>query len=134
MKRVFRQLLTLGCLVAVLLYVGSAIVLYNLQRQFLFPGQYTAVAAAVPHADGMRSFRVATSMGEVDAWYFPPFDTAALFGAVVFGHGNGEVIDQWINRLDEFRRWGMAVMLVEYPGYGRSNGGPSEEGVREAMV
>jgi len=40
----------------------------------------------------------------------------------------------WAGALDEFRRWGLAVMLVEYPGYGRSDGSPSEAGIREAMI
>ncbi len=39
-----------------------------------------------------------------------------------------KVIDMWAGALDEFRRWGLAVMLVEYPGYGRSDGSPSEAG------
>jgi len=39
-----------------------------------------------------------------------------------------------VDRLDELRRWGLAILLVEYPGYGRSSGVPSEEGIRAAMV
>ena len=44
----------------------------------------------------------------------------------MFGHGNGELIDYWPDAFDEPRRWGVAVLLVEYPGYGRSAGSPSE--------
>lgn len=134
MANAIRRLLKGAGLIALLLYVCGAIALYMGQRELIFPGQHTAVAAEVPKVDGMQSFRVRTSGGDVDAWYLPPFNASAPFPAVVFGHGNGEVIDQWTSGLDEFRRWGMAVMLVEYPGYGRSGGGPSEEGVREAMV
>jgi dienelactone hydrolase len=43
------------------------------------------------------------------------------------------VIDYWVKSLDGFRERGIAVLLVEYPGYGRSTGVPSERAVRAAM-
>jgi pimeloyl-ACP methyl ester carboxylesterase len=52
---------------------------------------------------------------------------------VIFGHGNGEVIDYWTTALDGFRERGIGVLLVEYPGYGRSTGSPSERSIRGAM-
>jgi fermentation-respiration switch protein FrsA (DUF1100 family) len=53
---------------------------------------------------------------------------------LLFGHGNGELIDYWPGEFREPRTWGMAVLLVEYPGYGRSAGRPSERAIRDAFV
>jgi pimeloyl-ACP methyl ester carboxylesterase len=81
----------------------------------------------------------ALRLGEdaVEAWWLPPLammtpDTAAP--VMVFTHGNGELIDHWLPHLDEPRRWGFAVLLVEYPGYGRSGGSPSEASITKTML
>jgi hypothetical protein len=33
---------------------------------------------------------------------------------VIFGHGNGEVIDYWLTALHGFRERGIGVLLVEW--------------------
>jgi fermentation-respiration switch protein FrsA (DUF1100 family) len=53
---------------------------------------------------------------------------------LIFTHGNGELIDYWPDAFDEPRRWGLGVLLVEYPGYGRSAGRPSEPAILESML
>jgi hypothetical protein len=50
----------------------------------------------------------------------------------MFGHGNGEVIDYWVSALHRFQERGVSVLLVEYPGYGRSSGAPSEQSIRSS--
>ncbi|QQE12812.1 alpha/beta hydrolase [Planctomycetota bacterium] len=45
---------------------------------------------------------------------------------VIFAHGNGEVIDHWAYDLNEYRKLGISVLLVEFRGYGRSDGSPTE--------
>lgn len=52
---------------------------------------------------------------------------------IVFTHGNGELIDSWVHQFDEPRNWGFAVLLVEYPGYGRSPGTPSQKTITRTM-
>jgi hypothetical protein len=53
---------------------------------------------------------------------------------LLFAHGNGELIDHWPAEFDEPRSWGMAVLLVEYPGYGRSAGFPAQPTIAAAMA
>jgi uncharacterized protein len=130
MRRIARGLLIL----AVCLYAIAGCALYSFQRELLYPGTHNTVPADIPQSPGLEAFHVQTSSGPVDAWYLPPLTPRPTFPALIFGHGNGEVIDMWVGGLDEFRRWGMAIMLVEYPGYGRSRTIPSEKGIREAMV
>lgn len=53
---------------------------------------------------------------------------------IVFFHGNGELIDFLTYEFQAPRRWGMGILLVEYPGYGRSAGSPSEASVTAAAL
>jgi fermentation-respiration switch protein FrsA (DUF1100 family) len=57
-----------------------------------------------------------------------------LAPVLVFAHGNAELIDSWAEAFDEPRRWGLGCLLVEYPGYGRSGGSPSEASIAQAMT
>ena len=50
-------------------------------------------------------------------------------GVVFFAHGNGETIDDWMEELSAYRDMGVSVALVEYRGYGRSKGKPTEKGI-----
>ena len=47
---------------------------------------------------------------------------------------NGELIDFWPHELKKLNRLGIGVLLVEYPGYGRSNGSPSQKNITEAFT
>ena len=121
----------LFCLVGVLGYLGLA---FTLQRAVLFP---RPPRPARSPAEGRPDVDV-TWLGperQVEAWYLAP---AAAGGArpapaVVFTHGNGELIDYWLDEFEIVRTWGIGVLLVEYPGYGRSGGRPSEAAITRVM-
>ncbi len=53
---------------------------------------------------------------------------------MIFAHGNGELIDFWLQELQTFNRLGMGALLVEYPGYGRSEGLPSQSSIEETFA
>ena len=113
------------------------------QRRLLFP-RPPAPSVAPPVPAGAEVLRLDVGGDEVEAWLLPPLDAdgapvgAAGAGAgapvLVFTHGNGEIVDHWLPYMGEPRRWGFAVLLVEYPGYGRSGGSPSEESLRRTML
>jgi pimeloyl-ACP methyl ester carboxylesterase len=76
-----------------------------------------------------------TSSGRVEAWYLPPEKKSDRPSPVViFAHGNGELIDYRPGEFSDFTQAGIGVLLVEYPGYGRSEGSPSEKSITEAFV
>jgi hypothetical protein len=52
----------------------------------------------------------------------------------VYAHGNGELIDHWLHEFEALRARGISVLLVEYPGYGRSSGIPSERSITGAFT
>ena len=90
---------------------------------------------ALDRPAGVEQVWLTASFGKVEAWYLPP---AARPGAraplLMFTHGNGELIDFWPGEFDPPREWGIGVLLVEYPGYGRSAGSPSEQSITETML
>jgi pimeloyl-ACP methyl ester carboxylesterase len=69
----------------------------------------------------------------VEAWLLP----AAVAGRaplVIYTHGNGELIDYWAKPFATLREAGIHVMLVEFPGYGRSAGRPSERSITATLL
>jgi fermentation-respiration switch protein FrsA (DUF1100 family) len=69
----------------------------------------------------------------VEAWFLPAA-TSAPAPLVIYAHGNGELIDMRAQEFDGLRAGGVHALLVEFPGYGRSQGSPSEASVTEALV
>jgi hypothetical protein len=72
--------------------------------------------------------------GEVEAWYHPPSGREAAGPAVLFFHGNGERIDDWAGAFHPLVGRGVAVLVVEYPGYGRSGGRPTQASITETAI
>jgi uncharacterized protein len=119
---------------ALVLYVGFMLVLFFSQRSLLYPGTKTPVSATPPNAQGLEILRVPNGSGDVEALFLPATAGSVPMPVVIFAHGNGEVTDFWVSALDGFRTRGIGVLLVEYPGYGRSRGAPSEPSIRAAMA
>jgi uncharacterized protein len=115
------------------LYVGYLCILYFMQSALIYPGTKDRVDSVAPRPDGADLFHISTTKGNVDALFLPADAHATRQPAVIFGHGNGEVIDYWVSALRGFQDRGISVLLVEYPGYGRSTGSPSEQSIRGAM-
>jgi fermentation-respiration switch protein FrsA (DUF1100 family) len=62
---------------------------------------------------------------ELDAWWVP---AQASRGTLLFFHGNAGNISHRVASLEQFHRLGLSVLILDYRGYGRSEGSPSEEG------
>jgi pimeloyl-ACP methyl ester carboxylesterase len=126
--------------IAVTLLLGYAAycgLLFLLQRQVLFPRYLIPSPGAQDTVRmGVEVLWVDTPFGEVEAWYRPPAAGAAAgpAPAVIFAHGNGELIDFWPPVLERFARLGVGLLLVEYPGYGRSAGSPSQAAIGETFT
>jgi len=126
--------IVVGILGCYLVYCGF---LFLLQRQILFPRyQIPVPPAGAPAAPGLEMMRLATAAGKIEAWFIPPVLAPGQqrAPAVIFAHGNGELIDFWPVELQPLTRMGIGVLLVEYPGYGRSGGHPSQKSIRGGFV
>jgi fermentation-respiration switch protein FrsA (DUF1100 family) len=119
------------------IYMVYCGLLFFFQRQIMFPrGMIPQPSPSAPKWPGLEIIWLETESGQVESWLLPPVPGSAAgpAPAVIFGHGNGELIDFWPDDLAGFCRLGIAVLLVEYPGYGRSAGSPSQASITETFV
>jgi pimeloyl-ACP methyl ester carboxylesterase len=119
------------------IYIAYCTLLFLLQRQIMFPrGMIPQPESSADSIPGLEKIWLETEFGKVESWLLQPVSgkDAGPAAAVIFGHGNGELIDFWPDDFKGFTRFGMAVLLVEYPGYGRSAGSPSQQSITEAFV
>lgn len=115
-------------------YAAYALLLFLLQRQIIYPGRYLRVSGPPPA--GVVPLSVITATGRSEAWLIPPLrrKQGERRPLVIFFHGNGEVIDYLPEQVEGFRELGMGVLLVEYPGFGRAEGTPTEKSITETAV
>lgn len=105
------------------------LLLFVVQRSLLFP-----VPPRVPgdNGAGVEIVRLKVASGQAIGLFLPP-PSSAPAPLVIFMHGNAELADDWVPEFDVVRNWGMAALLVEYPGYGRASGAPTERSITEAV-
>ena len=109
--------------------------LFFLQSSLIYPGTTNRVAAVAPHVADAEWLRIPAARGTSEALFLAatPDTGAGPKPLMIFAHGNAEVIDDWFSALHGFQERGIGVLLVEYPGYGRSAGSPSEASIRATM-
>ncbi|MFA7403642.1 MAG: alpha/beta hydrolase [Pelobacteraceae bacterium] len=119
---------------AIIGYALYALLVFLLQRQIIYPGRTIRVSGHSP--PDIIPIKVDTANGSGEAWFMPPLNRkpGERRPLVIFFHGNGEVIDFLPGQAEGFRELGMGVLLVEYPGFGRSSGKPAEGSITEAAV
>jgi fermentation-respiration switch protein FrsA (DUF1100 family) len=105
------------------------------QRALLFP-RSAIQAGAAPDLERLGAERLwlESDGGRSEAWLLPARTGGAPGPLIVYAHGNGELIDHWAEAFEPARALGVSALLVEYPGYGRSAGTPSEASIRAALV
>ena len=126
--------IALGVLVV---YSAYCLFLYFFQRHLLFPRFHIEKPSGTQqNIPGLEKMWLNTSHGRVEAWFLPPplDDLAKPAPAIIFAHGNAELIDYWPQELRGFSSNGIGLLLVEYPGYGRSEGTPSQESIVETLM
>lgn len=113
----------------VVVYIGLAAYLYLFQANFIyFPEVPTRQVENTPAAAGLpfEALQIATEDGEtLDGWYVPIRDARAT---LLFFHGNAGNIGNRVEIVEMFQRLGLNVLIIDYRGYGRSTGKPSETG------
>jgi uncharacterized protein len=118
-------------------YLGYCGLLFLIQRQMIFPRGLVGEPLGPPKTSvNFEEIWIETERSKVESWYFPP-DPGHRSGpapVILFAHGNAELIDDQPGDMTPFNRLGMGVLLVEYPGYGRSRGTPSQASITEVFV
>jgi len=62
----------------------------------------------------------------LSAWYLPAHEARY---ALLYCHGNAGNIGDWVHAMPPFVESGCSVLLLDYRGYGQSQGKPSENGL-----
>ena len=119
-----------------IMYAGYCLILFLLQRAMIFPRyMIPAPENEAHHPPFIEKIQLSLHFGKVEAWFLPPVETIDQMPrpVVIFAHGNAERIDFCVQELMPFTQWGVGVLLVEFPGYGRSDGRPSEKTIVETF-
>ncbi len=128
-SRIFAMLLVAVPVLAAVLLACA----WRIQRSVLFPRPGAPAFDASRAAPGVEKLAF-DDPAIAEAWLLPPSSARSSFPVVLFAHGNAELIDHWVLDFEVPRTWGLGVVLVEYPGYGRSPGEPSEASIVESLT
>ena len=97
-------------------YTAYCVFLFFMRRQILFP---RSLIPSPPQPEGglpgIEEIWLDTPSGKVEAWFLPADrkHSSRPAPAVVFGHGNGELIDYWPQSFKRFTEIGIGLLLVE---------------------
>jgi uncharacterized protein len=109
--------------------VAALALVRALQRQLIYQPDTTAVPPAADVVPGARDIMLHTADGlDLGAWFVPATgpDTGM---AVLVAAGNAGNREGSAGFAEELSRRGLAVLLLDYRGYGGNPGSPSEEGL-----
>jgi hypothetical protein len=120
-------------LAPILVYLGLAVALKVFQHRLVYvpssAWEATPDEFHLPWED--VTFQAADGV-RLSAWFIPHPEAR---GTVLVCHGNAGNISHRIETAAMWRELGMSVLLLDYRGYGRSEGTPSEEGTyRDAQA
>lgn len=121
---VFLKVLTVGGVA----YVALLAIVFALQGRLIYFPDTGRQILLTPKDVGLvyEAVWLTTEDGvRIEAWYVP---APAGRGVALLAHGNAGNISHRVDYALMFHGLGYSVLLLEYRGYGRSEGRPSEEG------
>ena len=102
------------------------VVLTALQSRFLYFPSREMVASPADAGMAYEDVRMTAEDGvTIHGWWMPAPDAPAT---VLFLHGNAGNVSYWLDAVRGYRALGWNVLLIDYRGYGLSDGAPSEHG------
>lgn len=121
-KRVFQSIL----FIVVTSWLLLAVLLYFYQPKLIFfPHREIEATPALISLD-YEELTLTTSDGiAINAWWIPH---PAARASVLFLHGNAGNISHRLDSVQIFHDLGLSVLIIDYRGYGKSTGKPSEQG------
>jgi fermentation-respiration switch protein FrsA (DUF1100 family) len=114
----------LGLLVAC--YAGIALLVWAVQERLVYFPERSLTTN--PRAMGFRYEEVALTAEDgvrLHGWFFP---TASARSTLLFLHGNAGNVSHRLEKIRLFQNMSLNVLIVDYRGYGKSEGAPNEKG------
>ena len=121
------MLLRIGALVA-FFYLLLVLLMWLFQERLVFLPHLGRELVATPSDIGLDWQPVELTAEDglrLDAWWLPVENPRA---SLLFLHGNAGNISHRLESLAQLNELGLAVLILDYRGYGRSEGRPSEAG------
>ena len=126
---------------AFIFYFAYCCFLFLMQRRIIFPRNHIPYQSGGEKlVSGVEKLWLGAPSEKFETWFMPPLNDSPSTPvptkpapAVIFAHGNAELIDFCPEELKFFTRIGIGVLLIEYPGYGRSEGSPSQKSISHAF-
>jgi len=112
------------------IYALVVAVMFLMQSRLVYFPEMAREIAATPRAYGLafEDATIVTDDGERLAAWWVPAPAPAARGVVLMFHGNAGNISHRLDYLTMFNGLGYSTLIVDYRGYGRSTGTPSEAG------
>ena len=112
--------------ILLLFYVAITALLYAFQSKFIyFPSREVLVTPASIGLD-FDDVRLQTEDGvSIAGWYVPADENSKV---VLFFHGNGGNISHRLDTIEILHKMGLSVLMIDYRGYGQSEGDTDEQG------
>jgi len=117
---------------AIVIYAAYLGALYVMQDSMIFPLSALPEPLKFPTIKNTQKWVYTRPDGSKGiAWFCPVAHTTAEnpAPAVVYFHGNAEIIDHQPPIVRGYQRRGYSVLLPEYPGYGQSEGTPGQRSI-----
>jgi pimeloyl-ACP methyl ester carboxylesterase len=111
-----------------LAYAAVLVLVFAFQSRLVFYPEIGREVAVTPQTYGLKfePVEIRTADGEtLQGWWVPVEESR---GTVLLFHGNAGNISHRLDYLMMFHRMRYATLIVDYRGYGKSTGSPSEEG------
>lgn len=103
-----------------------SLLLYFYQPKLVFHPLFEIEATPELISLDYEDLSLATSDGEtINAWWIPHPEAKAN---LLFFHGNAGNISHRLDSINIFHQLGLSVLIIDYRGYGKSTGTPSEQG------
>jgi pimeloyl-ACP methyl ester carboxylesterase len=119
-----------ACLAALSAYVATGAVLWAAQRHLIFEPQRDLVVKPAELGFPVADVTIAVRGESLHAWWMP--GSRADGKLILYFHGNDGNVSTSVSETALLRELGFAVLVVDYRGYGESDGGfPSEVSVYE---
>lgn len=109
---------------------------YSLQKEFIYPNAAEGPMDRPPPPGAIQHWLETPDGWRVESWLFLPAGVSAdsPAPAVIFFHGNSDYIETKLEYAEFYTAQGFACLMVEYRGYRRSTGEPSEAALRADAI
>ncbi len=128
-KRKLMSNLWMLLLTVIVIYIALVVFVYFTQSNMLyFPQLPSRDLGSTPDRHGLayEEVKLVTTDGvSLHGWFLPVANPRAT---LLFFHGNAGNISHRIDSLQVFHDLGLEILIIDYRGYGQSEGEPSEKG------